>query len=98
MIAENGAESKGEFDMPKVILGERNRRNAALLEHINNHVGQGRQFRFDATLSEALQLSPQTFSYRRKNPSTFGYDELCRLFQKTRPSGHELCRIFGIQE
>ncbi len=40
--------------MPKVILGERNRRRAALLEHID-------------------------------------------LFQKTRSSGHELCRAFGIQ-
>lgn len=84
--------------MPKVIFGEKNRRNAALLDHINDHVGQGRQFRFDADLSEALKLCPQSFSCRRKNPSMFKYDELCLLFQKTRPSGHELCKIFGVQE
>ena len=84
--------------MPKVILGEKERREAALLAHINDHVGPGRQFRFDADLAEALKISPQSLCYRRKKPSTFGYDELYQLFQKTRPTGQELCKIFGIRE
>lgn len=46
--------------MPKVILGEENRRHAALLAYIDDHVGRGRQFRYDADLAEALKMEYHT--------------------------------------
>lgn len=84
--------------MPKIIIGEENRRSAALLEYIDAHVGRGRQFRFDCKLADALDMSQQVFCGRRKDPSKFGFDELCLLFRATHASGHELCRIFGVKD
>ncbi len=84
--------------MPKVILGEENRRHAALLAYIDDHVGRGRQFRYDADLAAALKMEYHTFYGKRRMPHRFTFDDLCALLRVTNGSGDDARKIFGLKK
>lgn len=83
--------------MPKVILGEQQRRNAALLEYIYKKKGEGTQFRYDFDFAKAIKVTPQTFSKWKKNGFPPFFETFCTMCRKTGMKDYELCRIFGVE-
>lgn len=81
--------------MPKSILGEQNRRNAALVDYINSRIGLGQRHRSLPKLAEALKIPVSTFRDRYSHPEKFRYEDMCELFRVTRATDQEIARIFG---
>ncbi len=83
--------------MPKVVLGEQNRRNTALIDYIDRRIGRSMKHKSRLQLAKAIKMSPSTIRTRYDRPGTFRFDDLCELFQATRITDKELAQIFGVE-
>lgn len=84
--------------MPKVILGEQNKREEALRAYINDKKGEGRQYRSCGEFAEkAMGVTPQSFSKWKTKGFPAFFHTLCQMFQKTHITDRQLCRIFGVE-
>lgn len=84
--------------MPKVILGEENRRNAALTTLIDSRIGRGQRFRTLADLAEAMHMPRQTFYQKIKAPAEkFSYWQVCEIFRLLRATDREVAQVAGVK-
>ncbi len=84
--------------MPKVILGEQNKREEALRAYINEKKGEGRLYRTGGDFAEnAMGVTPESFSKWKKRGFPAFFQTLCRMFQKTHITDRQLCLIFGVE-
>ena len=84
--------------MPKVILGEQNKRKDALLAYINDKKGEGRQYKNYGEFAEnAMGVTLQTFSkWKNRGFPTFFY-AFCQMCRRTNITDRQLCQIFGVK-
>ena len=84
--------------MPKVILGEQNKREEALRAYINEKKGEGRPYKTSGDFAEkAMGVTPESFyKWKRRGFPAF-FQTLCRMFQKTHITDRQLCLIFGVE-
>lgn len=84
--------------MPKVILGEQNKRDEALRAYINDKKGEGRQYKNGIEFAEkAMGVTPESFSKWKNRGFPAFFHTLCRMFQRTHITDRQLCQIFGIE-
>lgn len=84
--------------MPKVILGEQNKREKVLMAYINDKKGEGRRYKNCGEFAEkATGVSLQAFSKWKNRGFPSFFHSLCQMFQKTHITDRQLCRIFGVE-
>lgn len=83
--------------MPKVILGEQNRRNKALASYMDGKIGRKLLFKTGYDLAEAIGISYASVWNWHNNGFPKFFTILCRLFKVTKIKDYELCKIFGVE-
>ena len=84
--------------MPKVISSEQVKREHAFWEFVDSKIGEGEEYRFDYEFAEkVLGFTDRGFSKWRTGGLPRFFQSLCRIFQATRITDRQLCRIFGVE-
>lgn len=83
--------------MPKVILGEENRRNAAMRDLIDSCIGRGQRYKTLVELAEAMKMPYTTLRSKYRDPEKFRFDEMCDLFRVTRTDDRGVAHLFGVK-